>query len=203
MAAQSHSRKRFRPRLHFLAASESFDSDGEKFTKIVKAQLDRLDDPERATPIRLGAIEAIGEVNSFSRIHADLASRVSTLYLALDVKVLGVQLNLLHGTVAAFELPAGSNPAEAISKQLKQFDAQQLENAAIASSVILMGHRVAEAVRAATQPIEIRQATMAQIAHDLAPDQVGPPEGLPDVAKEGAQAVACQADVQPTSTAAR
>lgn len=166
-------------RLKFLDASTSFGSEGERFTTIVKAPLRRLEESEeRALAIRRGASAAIGEINHFSTTHANLAGQVSLLLLGLDIKIAAAQLKILTGSGAAFALLPAANLAEAIHKQLENLDAQQRENVAIATSAILLGHRVAEAVRAATQPIVMRQATLEQAAHDLAPEEVAKPKGV-------------------------
>jgi hypothetical protein len=171
-------------RLKFLEVSESFDNDGDRFTTIVKEQLERLREPDRADAIQDGATTAIGEINHFSTTHANLAGQVSTLLMALDLKVAAVQLKIMADSGAAFLLPAATSPLEAIHKQLENLSAQQHENVVTATSAILLGHRVAEAVRAATRPIAMRQATLQQAAHDLAPQEVAAPKGIGELIPE-------------------
>jgi hypothetical protein len=171
-------------RRKFLDASTSFGSEGERFTTIVKAQLKRLEESKRALAIQDGARAAAGEINHFSSTHANLAGQVSLLLLGLDIKIAAAQLKMLAGSGAAFALPPALTLGEAIHKQLENLNAQQRENVAIVTSAILLGHRVAEAVRAATQPIVMRQATLEQAAHDLAPEEVAKPEGVGAVVSE-------------------
>jgi hypothetical protein len=133
----------------FLSASESFGTQGEQFSRIVTAQLERLRDPARADAIQDGATEAIGAINHFVNIHADLAGQVASLSSAFSLKVLTAQSRMLAAGAAAFALPTGSNLAEAIRETLKNCNTQQRELIAIATSTILLGHRAAEAMRSA------------------------------------------------------
>jgi hypothetical protein len=165
----------------FLAASDSFDGRGVVLTDIVRDRLEVLRKPEHADAIRHGAIAAIGEINSFASTHADLASRVAMIAMSHQMYVLRAQTQLMSGAFAAFRLPNTPDLAEAFREQLHNLSLQQLEMASIAQNAILMTHRVAEAMRSAAQPIDLRRATLEQAAHELAPKLVAKPGGPSDL----------------------
>jgi hypothetical protein len=179
-------------REEFLAASGSYDGDGKRFENIAIAQLERLLDPENnhAAPVREGAITAIAAIRSFGSTHAELAAQVAVLLLSLQQKVLSTTIQM--APVGVFELPAGSSLSiqETIHNYVKNLDTKQRENVALVTGAILLGHQVAEAVRAATKPIAMRQGTLEQAVRELAPDQLGTLGGTGKVIEAGGKAVA-------------
>lgn len=176
---------------NFLNASTSYGEDGERFTGIVIDQLERFRDLEslRAEQIQEGATTAIAAIRRFNTTRAFLAQDVAILILAFQESVLDSAIRMIPAGV--FGKPTDSSlPMETISNYIKNLDAKQRENVAVAASAILLGHQVAGTVRAATLPITMRQGTLEQAVRDLAPDQLGAPGGIGKVFEAGGEAVA-------------
>jgi hypothetical protein len=175
----------------FLDTSNSYDGDGERFKEIVIARLEEFRDPENrhAEQVQKGAITAIYAIRKFASTHAFLTSQVAMLLTALNMKVLATATDMIP--VGVFETPADpSSVQEIVDNYVNNLDAWQRESAAKAAGAILLGHQVADAVRAAAQPISMRQGTLEQAARELAPDQLGTPAGITQVVEVGGEPVA-------------
>lgn len=121
---------------------------------------------------------------SFARINANLTGQVNFLLTAFDQRIIASTVKM--SPVSAFERAADSNLSamEAVDNYVKNLDVQLRKNVALAATAILLGHQVADAVRAATQPIVIRQGTLAQAVRELVPDEPGASEGIGKVARD-------------------
>jgi hypothetical protein len=172
-------------RTEFLAASNSYSNDGEQSKNTVISQLERLDDPARAAQVREGAFAATAAVRSFAAINATLTAQVDLLLQAFNMRIIASTVKMIPATI--FEIPANSSLPiqEAIDNYVKNLDVQLRKNVVLAASAIILGNQVADAVRAATEPIVMRQATLAQASRELVPDLLGATGGIGKVIDVG------------------
>jgi hypothetical protein len=177
-------------RKEFLTASESYDLAGRRFQNLAIEELERLGDPAsgRAAQIQDCARATIMDIRDFARTHAELTTGVMNLLMTFNQKVISYTLEMIP--VSVFETPADSNLSaiENVHLYIENLDVKQQENAALAATAILLGRQVADAVRAATQPITTRQGTLELAVRELIPRCSPPPAGIGQVTP-----IACEA----------
>ncbi len=177
-------------RKEFLTASESYDLAGRRFQNLAIEELERLGDPTsgRAAQIQDCARATIMDIRDFARTHAELTTVVMNLLMTFNQKVISYTLETIP--VSVFETPADSNLStiETVHLYIESLDGKQQENAALAATAILLGRQVADAVRAATQPITTRQETLELAVRELIPDRPAPAAGMGQ-----ATPIACEA----------
>jgi hypothetical protein len=177
-------------RKEFLTASESYELAGRRFQNLAIEQLEHLGDPAsgRGAEIQDCARTTIMDIRDFARTHAELTTRVMNLLMTFNQKVISYTLEMIP--VSIFETPADSNfsAVENVHLYIDNLDVKQQENAALAAVAILLGRQVADAVRAATQPIVTRQGTLELAVRELIPHCSSPPVGIGQV-----MPIACEA----------